>query len=168
VAKTFAGVVAPVLEPRLAPDETLRGVIAATYQKTFSGAMWAIGITDRRLVFQALDRKFNPSGPLQSASQRDHLAAAALDGAGDGWVSIPAAVGDLHSLILRITLDDGQNVKLTMTRGGMKLLGGEAQREGVVAMAELLAAAHGDPAEEYAMGHGLDALLAEPDDDPAG
>jgi hypothetical protein len=31
-------------------------------------------------------------------------------------------------------------------RGGMKLLGGEEQREGVVAMAELLAAAHGDPA----------------------
>ena len=31
-----------------------------------------------------------------------------------------------------------------MTRGGMRLLGGEEQRDGVAAMAELLAAAHGD------------------------
>jgi len=138
--------VTPVLEQRLEPGETLRGIVAATYQKTFSGAMWAIGITDRRLVFQPLDRKFQPTGPLQSASQRDRLAGAALDGAGDGWMTTPAAIADLHSLILRITLDDGDKVKLTMTRGGMKLLGGDEQRDGVVALAELLAAAHGDPA----------------------
>ena len=74
MASTCNEKVVPVLESGLEPDEPLRGVIAATYQKTFSGAMWA------------------------------------------------AAIADLHSLILRITLDDGET------------------------MAELLAAAHGDPA----------------------
>jgi len=59
-------------------------------------------------------------------------------------VTTPAAIADLHSLILRITLDDGEKVKLTMTRGGMKILGGDEQRDGVVAMAELLATAHGE------------------------
>jgi hypothetical protein len=53
--------VTPVLEPRLDPGESLRAIVAATYQKTFSGAMRAIGVTDRRLVFQPLDRKFNPT-----------------------------------------------------------------------------------------------------------
>jgi hypothetical protein len=137
--------VTPVLEPRLEPGEELRGLVAATYQKTFSGAMWAVGVTDRRLVFQPLDRKFQATGPLQSASTHDHLGAAALDGAGDGWWTLPAAIADLHSLVLRITLDDGEKVKLTMTRGGMKLLGGDEQRDGIVALAELLAAAHADP-----------------------
>ena len=146
MADTFASKVVPVLEPRLEPGEALRGVAAATYQKTFSGAMWAIGVTDRRLVFQPLDRKFQPTGPLRSASAREHLAGAALDGAGDGWWTVPAAIADLHSLILRITLDDGDSVNVTMTRGGMKLLGGDEQRDAIVAMAELLAAAHGDPA----------------------
>ena len=48
---------------------------------------------------------------------------------------------DATSLTLRIRTDDGEKLKLMMTRGGTKLLGGETQRDGVDALVQLLAAA---------------------------
>lgn len=138
---TFASRVTPLLEAHLEPGESLRGVAASTYQKTFSGWMVAIGTTDRRLILLALDRKWQPKGPPQIVSDRAALAAAELDGAGDGWWTTAAAIADWHSLILRVRTDDGQKTKLTMTRGGTKLLGGETQGSGVAALAELLASA---------------------------
>jgi hypothetical protein len=142
MAEDFESKATPVLTPLLDPGEELRGVVAATFQKTFSGAMWAIGVTDRRLVFQAFDRKWKANGPLRSASSRESLASADIDGAGDGWWTTSAAIADMHSLVMRITLDDGERVKLMVTRGGMKLLGGESQRDGIAAMADLVATAH--------------------------
>ena len=141
MADDFATRATPLLEPHLESGETLRGVAASTYQKTFSGWMVAIGTTDRRLLLLGLDRKWQAKGPLQVVSDPSALAAAELDGAGNGWWTLPAAVADLHSLILRVRTDDGERMKLTMTKGGTKLLGGESQRAGVVALAELLAAA---------------------------
>jgi hypothetical protein len=142
VADDFAAKVAPLLETHLEPGEMLRGVAASTHQKTFSGWMVAVGTTDRRLLLLGLDRKFQPKGPVQVVSDRAAMADASLDGAGNGWWTMPAAIADVHSLILRIRTDDGERMKLTMTRGGMKLLGGESQRAGVIALAEFLAGAH--------------------------
>jgi len=141
MADDFASRVTPLLEAHLEPGETLRGVAASTYQKTFSGWMVAIGVTERRLVLLGLDRKWQPKGPPQIVSDPQALATAELDGAGDGWWTQAAAVADLHSLILRVRTDDGEKTKLTMTKGGMKLLGGSTQEQGVIALAELLAAA---------------------------
>ena len=138
---TFETRVTPLLTALLEPGETLRGVAASTYQKTFSGWMVAIGTTDRRLILLGLDRKWQPKGPPQTVSDPAALAAAELDGAGDGWWTTSAAIADWHSLILRVRTDDGEKTKLTLTRGGMKLLGGESQEAGVAALTELLAAA---------------------------
>ena len=46
----FAERVGPVLQGALEPGEALQGIAAATLQKTFSGGLFAIGVTDRRLV----------------------------------------------------------------------------------------------------------------------
>lgn len=134
--------VTPVLTPLLEPGEELRGVVAATHQKTFSGSMYVFGVTDRRLLVQGLDRKFNANVALLTASTRDALASAEIDGAGDGWWTTAAAIADMHSLVMRITLDNGERMKFMMTKGGMKLLGGETQSRGVAAMVELIATAH--------------------------
>lgn len=134
--------VTPVLTPLLEPGEELRAVVAATHQKTFSGSMYVLGVTDRRLLVQGLDRKWNANVPLETASTREALASAEIDGAGDGWWTTAAAIADMHSLVMRITLDSGERMKFMMTKGGMKLLGGEAQSSGIEAIVDLIATAH--------------------------
>ena len=138
--RSFTSIVTPLLTEHLEPGETLRGVVASTYQKTFSGWIVAIGVTERRLILLGLDRKWQPKGPPQTVSDPGALSTAELDGAGDGWWTTAAAIADWHSLILRVRTDDGEKTKLTMTRGGMKLMGGAEQEQGVAALAELLAA----------------------------
>jgi hypothetical protein len=137
----FATRATPLLEGHLDPDETLQGVIAANAQKTFSGTAVALGATDRRILVLPVDRKIQAKGPLQTVSDPDALATAKLDGAGDGWWTATAGIMDATSLTLRIRTDDGDKLKLMMTRGGTKLLGGDTQRDGVAALVQLLAAA---------------------------
>ena len=50
------------LAPSLQPGEPLLGCVYATRQSTFSGSMWAVGITPERLVLVQLDRKMAPKG----------------------------------------------------------------------------------------------------------
>jgi hypothetical protein len=140
VAGDFAAAVRPQLEAELEPGETLRGVVAATQQKTFSGGLYAIGVTDRRLLLAPLDRKLQPKGAVLAATP-EALADVELDGAGGGWWTAPAAILDATSLTLKLRLRSGENLKLMMMKGGGKLGGGEPQRDGVVVLGEWLAAA---------------------------
>jgi hypothetical protein len=48
VAKTFTVVVTPVLEPRLEPGESPRGVIACSYVKPLSGNPRVLGVAPRK------------------------------------------------------------------------------------------------------------------------
>jgi hypothetical protein len=137
----FATRATPLLEAVLDPGETLHGVIAANAQKTFSGTAVALGATDRRILVLPVDRKLQAKGPLQTVSDAEALAEAKLDGAGDGWWTATAGIMDATSLTLRIRTDDGEKLKLMMTRGGTTLLGGETQRDGIDALVQLLAAA---------------------------
>jgi hypothetical protein len=110
------------------------------HQKTFSGSLYGVGVTDRRLLLQPLDRKLHPNGELISVT-RDEAAEAELDGAGGGWWTAPEAVLDATALTLKLKTADGARLKLMMMRGGSSLFGGEQQADGVVALAEWLAAA---------------------------
>ena len=135
----FANVVRPLFEVQLEQGETLRGIVAATYQKTFSGSLYAVGVTDRRLLLQPLDRKLQPKGALVPVT-REAVADAELDGAGGGWWTAPSSVLDATALTLKIKGTDGERYKLMMMRGGSNLFGGEQQENGVVVLAEWLAA----------------------------
>jgi len=133
----FTATVRPHLEKRLSPGETLEGILAATHQRMFSGSLYAIGVTNRRLILQELDRKLAPKGePLLITPEI--LASAEVDGAGGGW-SVPSAILDLAAITLTLRTTGGTKMKLMMMKGGGglfgKLGGGEDQQKGILALA---------------------------------
>jgi len=140
----FADVVRPQLEAQLEHGEALRGIAAATYQKTFSGRTYAVGVTERRLLLQPLDRKLQVKGAFVSVTPAE-AADAELDGAGGGWWTAPSAVLDATALTLKLKAADGERYKLVMMQGGSSLFGGQEQADGVLALAEWLAAARAAP-----------------------
>lgn len=127
----------PVAEALLAPGEQLRGVCVATQVGMFKGRQVALAVTDGRLLVQGVNRKFEPAGDVV-ALRPDQIAAAAVDGAGGGWVNAGAAIMDGAAVTLKIRTTGGEKLKLTMMRGtGLfgTLGGGQTQRDGVQALA---------------------------------
>jgi hypothetical protein len=140
VADEFAERVAPVLQGSLQQGESLRGIAAATLQKTFSGGLFAIGVTDGRLLLQQLDRKLQPKEPAISLPPSS-VSSAEVDGG--GWLGggEPFETSDIvdavsTTLVLKTT--DGRKFKLMMMKGGEGMLaglaGGPSQAEGVRAL----------------------------------
>jgi hypothetical protein len=130
----------PVLTELLDDGEELRGLCAASQQKSmFKGGAVAIGVTDRRLLVQPLDRRGDPDGPVESITP-EQVASAKAGGAGGGWWSVTTGILDHAAVRLEIRTTDGEKLKLMMMRGEGKLLGGlgggEAQRLGIEALAE--------------------------------
>lgn len=143
----FGALVRPFIEARLVPGESLQGIAAAVQQKIFSGQLIAIGVTDLRLVLQAVSRKTEAKGePLIVAN--DSLASIELEGAADGWWTAPSALLNANALTLKLRLRDGQKLKLMMMKGGTGLMGsmsgGTSQEQGVLALAEWVRA-HATP-----------------------
>jgi hypothetical protein len=130
----------PGLEARLESGEELRGICVASQQKSlFKGGAAAIGVTDRRLLVQSLDRRGNPVGePLALTSEQ--IASAKAGPAGGEWFNVYAGIMDHAAVRLQIKTTDGEKLKLMLMRGegGMlgKLGGGEPQRHGLEALAE--------------------------------
>ena len=102
-------------------------------------------MTDQRLLVQGVDRKFRRQGRRSSPIRPDELAKASADGAGGGWWTASEAILDATALTVKLETTSGEQRKLTMIRGGGgmfgKLGGGEAQQQGIDALAEWLRAA---------------------------
>ena len=145
MAQDFAPLAQPHLWPLVPPGESLRGVVAATQSKTFSGSLYAIGITERRLILQPFDRQIQPKGAASVVSDRSALAAADLDGAGNGWLTAPSIILSAAAVAVRVRADNGEKFTLMMMHGGSTLTGGESQQTGVRALVDLLAAARSEP-----------------------
>jgi hypothetical protein len=142
----FADRVGPIFQGALDPGESLLGIAAATFQKTFSGALFAIGVTERRLLLQQLDRKLQPKDAVVSLPP-EALASGGVDGG--GWLSSGAPfetsdIVDAASITVQLKTTDGRKYKLMMMKGGDGMLGGLAggpsQTEGVRALVDWLAA----------------------------
>jgi len=130
----------PHLESLLEHGEELRGICVASQQKgLFKGGAVALGVSDRRLLVQPLDRSGDPDGDPGSIASAD-VASAKAGGAGGGWWSVPTGILDHAAVRLEIKKTDGEKLKLMMMRGEGKLLGGlgggDAQRQGLEALAE--------------------------------
>ena len=130
----------PGLEARLESREELRGVCVASQQKgLFSGGSVAIGVTDRRLLVQSLDRRGNPDGEPLSLTP-EQVAEAKAGGAGGGWWTVTTGILDHAAVRLQVRTTDGEKLKLMLMRGEGKLLGklggGEPQQQGLEALAE--------------------------------
>lgn len=131
----------PLAGTLLAPGEELRGCCVATQSSVFKGRMVAIVVSADRLVIQGMNRKFEPEGePLSLPPER--IAEASAGGGGGGWPEVGAAIMDRASVALKVRTTDGTKLKLLMMRGDGPLGGlggGEAQRQGVVALGEWFA-----------------------------
>lgn len=114
----------------------MRGSCIATQSSLFKGRQVGIGVTDRRLIVQGANRKFEPDGePISLPPER--IASASAEGAGGGWVNIGAAIMDGAAVTLKLRTTDGEKLKLMMMRGSGPLGGlggGEHQRSGVEAL----------------------------------
>jgi hypothetical protein len=144
VPKDPADLVLPLLQPVLADGEQLRGWCLATEQSTFSGHTTVVGVTERRVILVAVDRKFRAKGEPLSITPNE-LAAASADGAGHGWWTATEAILDAAALSLQLETTSGERRKLMMMRGGGGpfggLGGGEAQQRGIDALAAWLRSA---------------------------
>ncbi len=141
--KDPAEVVTPILDGLLAPGEQLRGWCLGTEQRAFSGHTTILGITDQRLVLQAVDRKFRPKDDALSIRPGE-LAKADAEGAGSDWWTTTAVIMDSAALKVKFETAAGEKRTLTMMRGtGMfgQLGGGETQQQGIEALAAWLGAA---------------------------
>jgi hypothetical protein len=128
----------PVLEAQLEEGEELRGVCVASQQKSmFKGGAVAIGVTDRRLIVQPLDRRGDAKDDAEPIT-REQVASAKAGGAGGGWWSVTTGILDHAAVRLEIRKTDGEKLKVMLMRGEGKLLGklggGEAQRQGLEAL----------------------------------
>jgi hypothetical protein len=136
----------PHLEAHLEPGEALEGICACSQQKgLFSGGAVALGVTDRRLLVQPLDRRGDPDGGVASLDPGD-IAEAKAEGAGGGWAEVGSALMDRHAVKLTLKTTGGEKLRLMFMRaegGGLmaRLGGGEAQRAGVEALAAWFARA---------------------------
>jgi hypothetical protein len=114
-------------------------VCVASQQKSmFKGGAVAIGVTDRRLLVQPLDRRGNPDGSAESIAP-EQVSSAKAGGAGGGWWSVTTGILDHAAVRLEIKKTDGEKLKVMLMRGEGKLLGklggGEPQRQGLDALA---------------------------------
>jgi hypothetical protein len=108
----------------------------------FKGRQVGIGVTDRRLIVQGANRKFEPDGEPISLPP-DRVASAEAEGAGGGWLNVGAAIMDGAAVTLKLKTTDGEKLKLMLMRGSGPLGGlggGEDQRSGVEAIGEWFAA----------------------------
>lgn len=142
--KDPAEVVLPIVNSLLTDGEQLRGWCLATEQSTFSGHTTVLAVTDQRLLLQAVDRKFRAKDDTLSIRPGE-LAKASADGAGGGWWTASEAILDATALTVKLETTAGDKRKLTLMRGGGgtfgELGGGEAQQQGIDALAEWLRAA---------------------------
>ena len=129
----------PILEGQLESGEALRGLCIGAQQKgLFKGGAAVIGVTDRRLLLQPLDRRGEVDGTAQSILP-EQIASAKAGGAGGGWFTVEAGIMDHAAVQLQIKTTRGEKLKLTLMRGKGRMLGGlgggEQQRQGLEALA---------------------------------
>ncbi|MDX6661016.1 MAG: hypothetical protein QOJ55_1838 [Solirubrobacteraceae bacterium] len=130
MAADFDAIARPHLEALLEPGERIEGILASSMQKTFSGGLYALAVTDRRLIVQQMRGRGAKGEPV--SIRPEELVEADVDGAGGGWWTAPAAILDAVAVSLTLRTTDGATRKLKMMRAG----GGETQRQGILALAD--------------------------------
>ena len=142
VSDKMEAVLRPALEQLLEPGEQLVGMCVAVQQSAFRGGQVAVGVTDRRVLLQPLDRRSEPKGDPVTIGPGE-LADAGAQGGGGGWVSPQAAIMDRAAITLKLRKVDGTKLKLQLMRGGDGFLGrmggGEVQEQGIAAFADWMA-----------------------------
>ncbi len=126
------------IEPFVQAGETLLGCLMATAKSSFSAKMYAIGVTDQRLIMAQVDRKIESKGDPVSVRAGD-IVKSSVDGFGGGLSHF--LTEDLGEI--RVDTKD-EKYKLLIMGGGMdQMFVGEGQMHGKQAFLEFLHAARG-------------------------
>jgi hypothetical protein len=132
----FEAMLRPFAESILEPGEEALGTCIASQQTTFRGWMVAIVVTDRILILQRLkkSKQLEADGlPLRLAAA--DIASAKTGSTGDEFANPTIAVVDALAITLRLKTNDGQKLKLMISRGGEgtigRMGGGQTQSDGV-------------------------------------
>ncbi|HYH62489.1 MAG TPA: hypothetical protein VD766_11545 [Solirubrobacterales bacterium] len=136
----FDDQLATVVKPLVEEGESLHGMCAGSWQKSmFSQSMVAFAVTDKRLIVQSANRKWEPDGEPLSLT-RDQIASSKVRGAGDAG-DISGAIMSKSAVKVQIKTVEGEKLKFMLMRGTGPLGGfggGETQRQGVEALASFL------------------------------
>ena len=122
----------------LEAGEEIRGICVGSWQKSyFSTKVVAIGVTDRRVIIQLLDRRgrFRDDAPISVFA--DDLTKRKV-GAGAGFSDVGAGLLNNSTMTVKLATGSGEKYKLQLTNG-QGLLGafsGPSQREGADALVE--------------------------------
>jgi hypothetical protein len=126
----------PLGQSLLPPGEELRGALAATEVKTFSGGVRAVFVTDLRVIIQPVDRRWSAKGEPLSIRPED-VADYRVSGLGDDWITAISVVSN-SGFELRLKLTGGQKLKLMAMAGEGRVLGslggGATQQTGAEAL----------------------------------
>ncbi len=126
------------LEPFVPADEVLVGCLHATAKSAFSGRVYGIAVTNKRLVFVPLDRKMAAKGDPEHVTPAD-IVRSSVDGFGGGLKHFIAA--DWGEIRIETST---KKYKLMAMGGGLdQVLVGEAQVSGKEALLRFLYAARG-------------------------
>ena len=132
------------MQSLLVPGEVMHGVIVANQQKTFSATLYLVATTDRRIIMQPVDRKWQPNGQPFSFGMNDITNTSVW-----GWAHDAASKGEKIATFLtssgdRIKFEAGGEKWKLMTLGGNMLenaLATDDQENGLDAFLNFLAAA---------------------------
>jgi len=118
----------PIAEALLEPGETLVGCCVATWQKTFTGGMYAIAVAPRRVILQKLDRRFSPTGEPVSLTPEGIAHASVENGIG-GTLSIPSLIMDAVAISVVLSPTQGERLRFSLMGSG-----GQVQHDGIAAL----------------------------------
>lgn len=135
MAKDYEAKLAAVVDSLVSPGEELLGTCMATKQSAFKGSMVAIAVTDRRLVIQEMNRRFETTAEPVSITPETLESAKLSRGSGGGFGDSPSsAIMNKATVTVKLRTTDGTKLKLVMMHGkGIfgKLGGGEDQSQAV-------------------------------------
>jgi hypothetical protein len=127
-----AAMLRDVIEPSVPAGETLAGCVYGTKRGTFSAKLYALGVTDRHLVIQEVDRKWRPVGDAVVAAPADVTV---------GNIFADGAAWSLSNKDQEIRFQArGQDYKLMVLGGTLieNALAGAAQVDGLQALVGFL------------------------------
>jgi hypothetical protein len=132
------------MQQLLVPGEVMHGLIVANQQKTFSASLYLVATTDRRIIMQPVDRKWQATGAPLSFGMNDITNTSVW-----GWAHDAASRTEKVATFLttsgdRIKFEAGGEKWKLMTLGGNffeNALATDSQLDGLNAFINFLAAA---------------------------
>ena len=128
------------LRSLLESGEGLRGICVGSWQKNyFSTKVVAIGVTERRVIVQLLDRRGNFRDEAPVSVYAEDLTKRKV-GAGAGFSDAGAGLLNASTMTVKLATRSGEKLKLQLTNGEgiLGAFSGPSQKSGAEALVEFV------------------------------